>query len=326
MTRDAYGRDAVLLMRQNAVAGTPQTLSDGPFIRLPFISASLGVTQGLEREAELPSSRLPTRAVNGLGDAAGSLTVLADVEALGWHLFGMFGAPSTTGAGPDYVHEWALGLSGGPEHTLHIEHSGLDVPDYVRHLNYVYNSMQFNVAKSGQAQRFTFGLLGSDEEVAGASVAAGSVERAENDLFRSWQGSVSVPGAPASVVSLDFTVSNGFESDQGLLNQRATPEGFLLGDVTGGGNITVRHRGDFYRNLARTSGRFDATLRWEQTPARYLEMVLHNLVIPRQPQNVEGSGPIETAYPCELDQPNTGTAPVTVRLGNGRADYAMPAA
>ncbi|MEO1723558.1 MAG: phage tail tube protein [Pseudomonadota bacterium] len=328
MTIDAYGRDAHLLLRRRPAGNQDevQDESSGGFIQIPFFSATLGVNQPNTSEAKLPSSRLPSKQIPDLADASGSIVTCLDSDAIGWHLCALFGLPQTTGSADPYTHVWTLAPSDLFRHDVYLEDRGLAAPLYTRHEGLVWNTMQLNVAKSGAAQRVTFGVLGEGETVLGTSGDAAPLLPQDPFEFRSWQGSVSVEGiADGGVTACDFTINNGLEPDQGLLNAKATPAGYLLGDLSGAGTLTVRHRSDFYDAIARSNANFDLNVGYVQSPERQITMRLHNCVVPRVPREIAGAGVIERRYGFALDEPDNADTPVTVTLVNGRANWDMPA-
>ncbi|MEO1721231.1 MAG: phage tail tube protein [Pseudomonadota bacterium] len=323
MTTDAYGRDVRLLGRRRSDPAVKET--SGTFVLLPLFTATLGVNQPNTAEAKIPGDRLPADNIPDLAESGGTIETCADADALGWHLYQMFGAPQTTGSGDPYAHEFALAAGDLPIMDLRLEHGGLNSPLYEDHPGAVWNTMQIRVAKQGAAQRVNFGLLTRGQDAIGSSVAAGALEPSNNVIFRSWQGNVSVAGdAVGRIVGCDFTVSNGLQPDQGLLNQLPTPADYLLGDLAVSGTLRVRHSSDFYDALARSNGKVNITGGWTHAAGRSLAFSLHNAQLPRTPTNISNTGVIERDYPFALGRPDSGVPPVTVTLTNARADWDMP--
>ncbi|MEM6550121.1 MAG: phage tail tube protein [Pseudomonadota bacterium] len=330
MTRDAYGRDAHVLMRRrpdgDVGQGTVQTHTAGPFLQIPVFSATIGVSQPLTEEAKLPQSRNPSRQFPDLADASGSIVTCLDTDYIGYHLTALLGAPDTTGTEDPYQHVWTVGLADLLKHDFYVEDRGLTTPRQYRHEGVVYNTMAINVAKSGAAQRVTFGLLSEEEVLAAQSADADPIAPAATAFeFRSWQASVAVEGATdAGVVGCDFTLSNGLEPDQGLLNAKATPAGNLLGNFSLNGSLRVRARNDFFKALARANALADITIGYTQSDNRSISMVLHNAAFPRAPTELNGAGVIEESYNFALDEPEDGVSPVTITLNSALANFDMP--
>jgi hypothetical protein len=94
----AYGWNARLIIGFETVYGMPP--ASGAFHLVPFVSSELDSAQGLIESNVLGLGRDPTQPYQDVINVDGDIVIPVDLRNIGHWLKAVFGAPTTTGAGP----------------------------------------------------------------------------------------------------------------------------------------------------------------------------------------------------------------------------------
>lgn len=134
---------------------------------MPFNSLSLTATRSLQQAQTITGRRDPVAPFEGNLDVSGDITVPVDVTAMGYWLRAMFGAPSTSGAGP-YVHEFKVGDT-MPSLVLEKQFSGIS--QFAKYSGCKISSFGLDVGGDGELVA-TLGVLGASEDLSGVAYDA----------------------------------------------------------------------------------------------------------------------------------------------------------
>lgn len=319
----AYGRDAVAMLRRQADFDTPESAAPPNFIAFPFYELTLGARREQGTDPALPDGRLPATLDRGLRTADGNLVVPLHTSSIGWHLYGLLGAPVTTGTGP-YVHTFDAEDTDAPIfHTFGVSHTKLG--EHFSYNGFAFNTLQITAQKQSPRQRLTFGLLGKDETKLGATLDASPTEESSDPVAQSWVCEVLKDGSPVGAVTqLDFNYTNGWEHDQETITGNEDPSGIDEGRIGLSGSLVTRFVDTTFYDLAQSGGLFDLAMRWT-VGADSLVLTAHNVQLAEDRLPIQGGGgPITSTWSFQVDKPDPGTPPFQAVLTNTRSDYAMP--
>lgn len=318
----AYGRDAVAMLRRQADFETPESAAPPNFIKFPYYRSTLGARREQGTDPALPDGRLPAVIDRGLRAADGQLEVPLHLNSIGWHLYGLLGAPVTTGAGP-FVHTFDAEDTDAPIfHTFGISHA--KIGEHFRYSGFAYNTLAITAQKQSPRQRCLFGMLGRDEVNIGATLDAAPVGETTDPVAQSWVGEVLKDGAVVGAVTqCEFNHSNGHELDQETITGDEWAAGVDEGRIGVNGSLTTRFLDTTFYDLAKAGTLFDLGLRWVVGTGS-LVLTAHNIQLAEDRVPVEGGGPITSSWSFQADKPDPGTPPLQAVLTNDRADYAMP--
>lgn len=324
-TLDNYGRDAVLHFRRQTDFATAAVTADGSFVNLRFFNFSMGSGEALEAREDLNRGlgREPHGVDLGLINPAMQMEVPGDYDELGWHLYGMFGAPTTTGTDP-YTHAFA---SGGTTQTFHTFVASMvaTASDLWREFSGgIYNEFSASLGRGGQRQRFRFGLLGHDYKKVLAAGDDTPLDTASGG-FSQWRGKLKIDDTDTGLIeTADFTVSNNLELDQ-LVTGTRNPGGVLTGLVSASGNFNLRTRNNTHFDASKAGTNISLAFEWVTSAGLSLTVAFPAVRLTPPAQTVQGPGVISQAYAWTADAPSGSDAAVEVTLINSRADYDMPA-
>ena len=161
----ARGANAVMAVAFETTYGTPPASG---FHKLPFVSSGLGDEQNLIESDLLGLVREPLPPSRDVVNNEGDVVVPVDLRNFGYWLKLLFGAPTTTGIAPDYVHTFISGAPALPSMAIEI---GLpEVPSYGMNVGARANTMRIQMQRSGLLNA-TMSLIAQGESKAGSSGA-----------------------------------------------------------------------------------------------------------------------------------------------------------
>jgi hypothetical protein len=285
----AYGWNSRLLLGFESLYG--QAPASGDYYQIPFISSSLDSEQGLIESSVLGQGRDPSAPFQDVINVDGDLVVPMDLRYIGLWLTALFGAPSTTGAGP-FSHEFHSGQISLPSLTLEM---GLpEVPEYLRFSGVRANTLALNFQRSGEAQA-TVGLMGQSETVATTTIDATPAELIYS-RFSQFQGSVTRGGQPlADVTSASLTYSNNLERIE-TIRDDGKVEAIDPGMSALTGSISVRYGNSELMDLARSGTPIDLELAYTIDAEKQIRITAHEVYLPKPKRSISGPGGIEASY------------------------------
>jgi len=285
----AYGWNARMLIGFETTYGTPP--ASGAFHLVPFVSSDLDSAQGLIESNILGLGRDPTQPYQDVINVDGDIVVPVDLRNMGHWLKCVFGAPTTTGAGP-YIHEFKSGGLSLP--SLAVELGLPEIPDFPLFAGVRANSLALNFARSGEAQA-TIGLIGQGETAQTATIA-GTPQEVDYTRFSQFQGSVKQGGqALGNVSSAAFNYTNNLERIETIRNDGKI-DGVDPGVAALSGNISVRYADTTLMDAARSGTPIDLELAYTIDADHQLVIECHEVYLPKPKRSISGPGGIEASY------------------------------
>jgi hypothetical protein len=273
------------------------TAPGGNFIQLPFYSFSLDTEQGRTAPTVIGvgTTRDPAAPNLDVVNVTGDAVVPVDLINIGHWLSILFGAPVTTGAGPDYTHTFKSGAATMPSWAL--EQAFPDVPQFFMQTGVRANTLQMNFSPSGEA-RATIGLVGQGTTLAGTT-AAGTPTQATFTAFNQFQASIKRDGSPIGNVtegSLNF--SNNVEQVRTIRGDGKI-EGADPGITNGAGSIRVRFADTTLLTAATGNTPVALELGYTISASRSLLITLHEVYLPRAKIATETTGGVSADFPFQ---------------------------
>lgn len=198
--------------------------------KLPFNSLEVSGSQNLIDPATITGTRNPVAPGKGNLSVDGGITIPMDLNAIGYWLKAMFGAPTTTGAGP-YTHVFKVGSS---QPSVVLEKGFTDIGQYM-----LYNGCKISTFKTsfGGDGELTaqMDIMGAKETI-GATEYDATPDAVELNRLNNFQASLKEGGvAFATATSGDFNLDFGLDGDQYTIGANGArgdiPEGIL--NITG---------------------------------------------------------------------------------------------
>lgn len=161
----------------------------------------------------------------------GSISVPLDLTAIGYWLKGVFGAPTTTGAGPDYTHVFKIGNT---QPSMVLEKGFTDIAQYMRYNGCKISTFKLPFGGDGEAV-VSMDIMGATEAI-GSTVYDAAATAVTMTRLNNFQASIKEGGTTLAIVqSGDFTLNMGLDGNQYVLGTNGTrgdiPEGII--NVTG---------------------------------------------------------------------------------------------
>jgi len=298
--------------------GTTPTINDGDMVSLPFNSIGIGSSENMiDPETINHAQRFETEPSFGNISVEGPVSVPFDVTNMGYWFKLMFGAPTTTGAGP-YEHEFTPSNT-NPSATL--ESGFSDINSYHLFDGIKVNRMSFNFAVDTELT-VDMDLLGSSETVGVSTQDNTPVEevltrfQAKDIVMK--EGGVTV--AVATEVSIE--VDNGLADDVYALSSNGfrvdLPEQKMM--VSGSAKLIFEDQTYYNQAISgdETSIEITAT-----RGTNIVTFLLPEVRFPRTPLERSGHGPVyHTINFKAYFQDSSEGYPIVVTLTNDKASYA----
>ena len=311
----AYGFNTTVLMRRQAAFDTPAT---GNHVRLPILRHSLGDTQGFEEQSYGPEGREPRDPGRALASHGGEIEVPQCLTHMGWILYGLFGAPVTSGSG-DYTHVFKSGAVTLPFHTIEIGHP--EAGRFLQHIGVMFNTASFKADKKGGYGSVSIGCLGQTE-VKRTSSQGGTPVEEPLERVHQWTGAISKDGLPfANVTECEFNFSNGLVANNDIINGEPYPASIDLGQSSLKGNLTARFVDTEVYDLAVSGDPFALELAWAVSATRALILKAPAVRLEKAGIPMEGPGGIRARFSLRGEWAASDNAMLVATLKNGRADY-----
>lgn len=150
--------------------------------------------------------------------ASGSLTVPLDLDAIGFHLKGMLGAPTTTGSASPYTHIFKY-VATTPLPSAVIDRGHPDLTLYYKYNGCMYNTMGISIAGRGPLQ-VSLGLLCKGETKGTSAYHATPTGNLSHTYTKLHLPDVSAMteggGAVTNVEEFNLNIDNRLDSSFGL--------------------------------------------------------------------------------------------------------------
>lgn len=297
------------------VYGTPPASG---YRRFPYASKTLSAEQGLLAADLLGFGRDPMPPTRDAINVDGDVVIPMDVEALGYWLKALFGAPVTTGTTPK-VHTFNSGAVSLPSFALEIAMP--DVPLYSMYAGCVADRIQWQMQRSGMLTA-TVGIVARSETNA-ASTAAGTPTDVTLPLqrFTQFGGAISRNGtALANIVSAQVNYSNNLDRIETI-----AADGLLAGAdpamASLSGTIEARFADTVLLDQAVAGSPCELSFAWSLGANAAFALTAHAVYLPRPRIAVSGPQGVQVSFDWQAARAASPARMCTAVLTNTIASY-----
>lgn len=311
----AYGWNAQLLLAEETEYGE---MPANNYRKIPFISTTLDSEQNLVSSNVLGLGRDPTQPFQDVINVDGDMVVPVDMRNIGVWLKAIFGIPSTEDVDDGvYTHSFESGKIVIPSYTLEV---GLpEVPQFIRFMGVRANSIAFNFQRSGEAQ-VTLNLIGQGESGETTAIDT-NPEVYKYTRVSQFQGFIKSNGALlANITAASATYSNNLEKIETIRNDGKV-EAIDLGVASLSGSISARYGDNILLDKARAGTPVDIELGYQLSDTLKLEIVCHEVYLPKPKRTIDGPNGIECSYDFQGAKNEEIGRMMTVKLTNDVESY-----
>lgn len=311
----AYGWNAQLLLAEETEYGE---MPANNYRKIPFISTTLDSEQNLVSSNVLGLGRDPTQPFQDVINVDGDMVVPVDMRNIGVWLKAIFGIPSTEDVDDGvYTHSFESGKIVIPSYTLEV---GLpEVPQFIRFMGVRANSIAFNFQRSGEAQ-VTLNLIGQGESGETTAIDT-NPEVYKYTRVSQFQGFIKSNGALlANITAASATYSNNLEKIETIRNDGKV-EAIDLGVASLSGSISARYGDNILLDKARAGTPVDIELGYQLSDTLKLEIVCHEVYLPKPKRTIDGPNGIECSYDFQGAKNEKIGRMMTVKLTNDVESY-----
>lgn len=311
----AYGWNAHLLLAEETEYGE---MPANNYRKIPFISTTLDSEQNLVSSNVLGLGRDPTQPFQDVINVDGDMVVPVDMRNIGVWLKAIFGIPSTEDVDDGvYTHSFESGKIVIPSYTLEV---GLpEVPQFIRFMGVRANSIAFNFQRSGEAQ-VTLNLIGQGESGETTAIDT-NPEVYKYTRVSQFQGFIKSNGALlANITAASATYSNNLEKIETIRNDGKV-EAIDLGVASLSGSISARYGDNILLDKARAGTPVDIELGYQLSDSLKLEIVCHEVYLPKPKRTIDGPNGIECSYDFQGAKNEEIGRMMTVKLTNDVESY-----
>lgn len=311
----AYGWNAQLLLAEETEYGE---MPANNYRKIPFISTTLDSEQNLVSSNVLGLGRDPTQPFQDVINVDGDMVVPVDMRNIGVWLKAVFGIPSTEDVDDGvYTHSFESGKIVIPSYTLEV---GLpEVPQFIRFMGVRANSIAFNFQRSGEAQ-VTLNLIGQGESGETTAIDT-NPEVYKYTRVSQFQGFIKSNGALlANITAASATYSNNLEKIETIRNDGKV-EAIDLGVASLSGSISARYGDNILLDKARAGTPVDIELGYQLSDSLKLEIVCHEVYLPKPKRTIDGPNGIECSYDFQGAKNEEIGRMMTVKLTNDVESY-----
>ena len=311
----AYGWNAQLLLAEETEYGE---MPANNYRKIPFISTTLDSEQNLVSSNVLGLGRDPTQPFQDVINVDGDMVVPVDMRNIGVWLKAIFGIPSTEDVDDGvYTHSFESGKIVIPSYTLEV---GLpEVPQFIRFMGVRANSIAFNFQRSGEAQ-VTLNLIGQGESGETTAIDT-NPEVYKYTRVSQFQGFIKSNGALlANITAASATDSNNLEKIETIRNDGKV-EAIDLGVASLSGSISARYGDNILLDKARAGTPVDIELGYQLSDSLKLEIVCHEVYLPKPKRTIDGPNGIECSYDFQGAKNEEIGRMMTVKLTNDVESY-----
>ena len=293
------------------------TAPGGNWLRMPFMSIDLGAEQPLIQSDVLSAgnSRDSAAPFQDTVTVQGNAVVPIDAINIGHWLRMLFGAPTTTGTNPNFIHTFVTGAATLPSQAIEIAHP--DVPNYEVCVGVRAGSLDIDFSPTGPAQA-TIGLMGQGSSRSSAS-AAGTPTSAAYTRFSKHQGSISRGGsALAQVTGARLNFSNNLEMVRTIRADRKL-EGIDPGVSLITGQVTTRFENTTLLTQADTGASAEFAFAYTIDANTSLTFTVHEVYLALAKTPITGPAGVEATFDFRAAFNAAATRAMTVVLRNNQA-------
>lgn len=310
----AIGANGRIHMIKEATYGTAP---GGNWLRMPFMSIDLGAEQPLIQSDVLAAgnNRDSAAPFQDTVTVQGNAVVPIDVINIGHWLRMLFGAPTTTGTNPNFIHTFVSGAATLPSQAIEIAHP--DVPSFEVAVGARAGSLDIDFSPTGPAQA-TIGLMAQGSSRA-TTTAAGTPTSAAYTRFSKHQGSISRGGsALAQVTGARLNFNNNMEMVRTIRADRKL-EGIDPGVSLITGQVTTRFENTTLLTQADTGASAEFAFAYSIDANTSLTFTVHEVYLALAKTPITGPAGVEATFDFRAAFNATATRAMTVVLRNSQA-------
>lgn len=289
------------------------------FMRLPFVSTTLGAERNLEADDLAGTGRDPLDPVEGVTTGGGDMVVPVDLRAFGHWLRLVFGAPVTAGSTGAYTHTYGSGSWSLP--SMAVEMGFPEVPHYPLVDGVMANSLELSLSDTGFANA-TLNLLARKE-----TPATTSRDETPDDIvlerFGQFHAAIKSGGnALAEIVSATLNYNNNLDPARNVgsagLISGADPQ-----KATCTGNLQARFASTALLDLATNKTALDLEFSFTISSTKKLTLTAHRVFLPKPKTSISGPAGIQVPFAWQaVKATSSPSRMVTAVLANDVASYA----
>lgn len=300
-----------------AFESTEKTAPASGFYFLPHMSNGLALDRGLV-EDDLVGTRDPGDAELDVANVAGDIGIPFDLEALGFWLKALMGAPTSTDETTHHSHIFESGAWSLPSFSL--EKQVPDVPSYEMFRGCRADNLRLTLQRGGRVNG-TVGVIGQAVTAPASSTAAGTPSSYALSRFMQRQASVEIDGSTqANVVSADFTFSNNLDQVDTV-----TGDEFIGGldpmRAAMTGNLRLRFASESLFDTAKAGTPIALSFVLTKSATEKLTLAMPRVFLSVPGRPVEGPGGIEANFSFMAARHTDDSAMLTATLLNEVESY-----
>jgi hypothetical protein len=309
-----------LLAKQEVTYGVNPGGAD--WVQYPFVPPlDFGGSQQLLRSPVIGIStgRDPAAPFYDAVTVDGSTGLPLDLNAIGFWLKMLFGAPVTTGGGADKTHTFKSG-SATALPSFSAEVAFPSVATFGLMTGCKANTMSVRASPTGRPE-VTLGILGRAAVRNGTSVDASPTPISPYEQFNSFQGTISRNSvALGYVTAAAFNFSNGMEPIRDIGSGNNIREALEL-DTDPSGSLTVRLSDTTLLTDSEGTAPIRLDLRFEISGTKSIEFTFPRAYLPLRKSVVPGRAGVEVTYDFLTESDPVLACAMQVVLKNQVASY-----
>lgn len=253
----------------------------------------LGQPRNNNRDATEPAPGLPTH--------GGPMVVPLCLNHIGYWLRLAFGAPTTTGTDPDYVHVFASGAESLPSRSIEIKTPKVGGNIFMQHAGIMLDKFAIEVSRAGNYERMNLDLVGKQETKLTATAGGTPSAAAALDRILNTQGIFKIDDVQAQIMQISANYDNRLKSLDEVGDVHAS--GYDSDeDATFTGSIRLRFRDATLYDMAVARTLFAGEILLQKSAARSLSLKSPNMRLERAGLPITGPGGIEQSFNFRCQQ------------------------
>ena len=286
-------------------------------INMPFNSCGVRSTRAQNQAQTLTGRRDPVEPFDGNIDVGGDIVVPVDAIAFGYWLKAMFGAPTTTGAGP-YQHVFKIGNT---QPSMVLEKGFADIAQYAKLNGCKVARLSMTIGGDGELTA-TLGVMGAKETLGTTSYDATpttlTFARFQNSQAAFTEGGSALANGTELTIDVDFGLDGGVYVVGGGGIRGSIPEGVVA--ISGTLRTLFENATLLTKAMNSTESSITATL---TNGTNILALALNEVKYARNVPSIDGPTGVYVELPFQAFYDNhAGNSAIVATLTNGQASYA----
>jgi hypothetical protein len=316
-------RGAEIQFRFRKMTNIEATPAGGTYQAFHAYSENFQPGEGLVDDDELGGSRHnlvdPTQQAKDLPNPSGSMTVPLDRNQIGYWLSSMWGAPTTTGAGPNYQHVWRSGLTAPGLVSIEMPLAA----NLVRIADAgCVSGLRLDMGDQGGFRKAELDFALRSVRQLGAALSASVTPAPARDKIAAWRGVCKINGVNlGNVLGGNVQMGNGAFFER-YFDDSEWPSAVEIGRPMFSASPQLRVRSDAAAMLAQFDGvtPFAFELLFQVSANQSLKIEAPNVVASPVIPSSQGLGPMDVT-PTFMASQTASAAMLTITLNNQTASY-----